>query len=226
MASHQDFKGEEFRWSKFHDNLKESKLQGDGLLHLKRFCNSIDTTLASTIVCNTGIGEYASLYSITSTKSKLVSPLAHADYNLCNPAYFHLSRILRDHLLKRNVVSSISAPKSYNTLTRYKIDDDGFNILQKLVFTGRSQLGGEERNMYEFINTLTIIHAEYLVNLYHRAKTMEQEIILQQDKNGHHNRLVKKFIDLISCIPHFQVHLTSVIKSTHKFFRTLPRYIL
>ena len=30
-------KEKNFHWSKFHDNLKESKLQGDGLLHLKHF---------------------------------------------------------------------------------------------------------------------------------------------------------------------------------------------
>ena len=71
-------------------------------------------------------------------------------------------------------------------------------------------------NTYEFVNTLTIIPHEYLVNLYHHDKTLEQEITLQQDQNGHHNRLVKKFIDLISCIPQFQVHLTPVIKSTKK----------
>ena len=59
------------------------------------------------------------------------------------------------------------------------IDDDGFNILQKLVFTDSPQLGGEERYLYEFVNTLTIIIDEYLYSLYHRAKTMEQEITLQ-----------------------------------------------
>ena len=150
--------------------MKESKLQGDGLLHLKHFWNSIDTALTSTLVCNTGIGEYSSLDSTTSIKSKLVPPLAHADYNFCNPAYFHLSHILRDHILKRNVFSSVSAPKSYNTLTRYKIDDNGFDILQKFVFTGSPRLGGEERDLYEFFNTLTIIPDENLVNLYHHVK--------------------------------------------------------
>ena len=100
------------------------------------------------------------------------------------------------------------------------IDDDGFNILQKLVFTDSPQLGGEERDLYEFVNTLTIIIDEYLYSLYHRAKTMEQEITLQQDQSGHHNRLIKNIIDLIACIPQFQGHLTSVIKSIIKFFRT------
>ena len=108
-----------------------------------------------------------------------VPRLPRTYFNLCNQAYFHLNRILRDHSLKRNVISSVLAPKLYNTLTCYNIDDDEFNILQKLVLTGSPQLGGDERDIYEVVNTFTIITDVYLVNLYHRAKRMEQEITLE-----------------------------------------------
>ena len=95
--------------------------------------------------------------------------------------------------MKRYVISSKLTQKSYNSLTRYKIDNDRFNILQKLVFTGSPQFGGEKNDLYHFVNTLTIIPDKYLVNLYHRSKTMKQEITLQQDQNIYHNRLIKKF---------------------------------
>ena len=146
--------------------MKESILQGDWLLELNHFWSTIDTALTSTLECNKGIRDYTSLDSTTSIKSKLVPPFGHADFNFCNPTYFRSSSIFRDHLLKLNVISSVLAPKSYKTLTRYKIDDDGFNILQKLVFTGSPQLGGEECDLYKFVNTLTFIPDEYLVNLY------------------------------------------------------------
>ena len=48
-------KNNNFHWSKLHDNLKESKLQGDLLLQLKHFWNSIDTSLTSILACNKGI---------------------------------------------------------------------------------------------------------------------------------------------------------------------------
>ena len=70
-----------------------------------------------------------------------------------------------------------------------------------MVFTGSPQLVGEERDLYNYVNSLSIIPDEYLVHFYHRAKMMEQEISLQQDTNGHHNRLVKRFIDNITCVP-------------------------
>ena len=102
---------------------------------------------------------------------------------MCTPAYSQLSRILRDHLLKRSIISFVLEPISFNILTRFKFKDDGFNILQNIVFTGSPQLGGEERDMYTYVNSLTIILDEYLMNFYYRSKTMEQEIKLQQDIN-------------------------------------------
>ena len=122
-------KEKNFHWSKFNDNLKESKLQGDGLLQINHFCNSIGTALTSTMACNKGIEDYTSLDASTSIKALLIPPTAHSDFHLCNPAYSQLSRILRDHLLKRNTISSLLNPTSFNTLTRYKIEDDGFKIV-------------------------------------------------------------------------------------------------
>ena len=153
------------------------------------------------MACNKGIEDYASLDASTSIKALLIPPTAHSDFHLCNHAYSQLSRILRDHLLKRNTISSVLAPSPFNTLTEYKIEDDGFKILQKTVFTDSPQLRGEERDLYNYVNSLSIIPDEYLVRFYHRAKTMGQEISLQQDTNGHHNRLAKRFIDLITCVP-------------------------
>ena len=165
------------------------------------FWNSIDTALTSTMACNKSIGNYTSLDASTSIKALLIPPTVHSDFHLCNPTYSQLSRILRDHLLKHNTISFVLPPSSFNTLTRYKIEDDGFKILQKIVFTDSPQLRGEERDLYNYVNSLSIIPDEYLVHFYHREKTMEQEINLQQDTNGHHNRLAKRFIYLITCVP-------------------------
>ena len=47
----------------------------------------------------------------------------------------------------------------------------------------------------------------------------EQEIILQQDTNGHHNRLFKRYMDLLNEILALKNHLASIIKATNKFTR-------
>ena len=45
-------------------------------------------------------------------------------------------------------------PGIFHTLTKYKIEEDGFNLLTKIIFNGSTQLGGEERDLYIYVSTL------------------------------------------------------------------------
>ena len=76
-----------FHWSKFNDNLKNITLQGDGLLDLQHFWNSIDTALTTTLASSKAIGEYASLNSSHTSKHILVPDPNHADFNICQSVY-------------------------------------------------------------------------------------------------------------------------------------------
>ena len=64
-------------WSRFNDNLKGVKLEGDPLQRLQKFCNAIHTAVTSTLHANKGIGDYEDLKEDYSIEEELVPPLGH-----------------------------------------------------------------------------------------------------------------------------------------------------
>ena len=139
-------------------------MQDDGLTYIQLFWNSVDTALTSTLHSQKVIGEYKDLTGSSSIFDVLVPPQVNADYKTCKPAYDQLSRMLRNHLLKQGTIPVKISLRSFHTLTKYKIEEDGFNLLTKVFFNGRPQLGGEERYLYIYVATLQIYDGEKLVN--------------------------------------------------------------
>ena len=79
--------------------MKHITLQGDDLLALQYFWNSIDTALTTTLASGKAIVDYASLTSSQTSKEILFPDPYHDDFNICYSVYIQLGRILRDHLL-------------------------------------------------------------------------------------------------------------------------------
>ena len=48
-------------WSKYNDNLKNVKLEGDTLMDLKNFWNALNTVFTLTLNENKGLGDYDKL---------------------------------------------------------------------------------------------------------------------------------------------------------------------
>ena len=48
-------------WSKYNDNLKNVKLEGDTLMELQKFWNAFSTAFISTSNANKGLGDYDNL---------------------------------------------------------------------------------------------------------------------------------------------------------------------
>ena len=64
-------------------------------------------------------------------------------------------------------------------------------------------MGGEFRDLQEYVKTLKINDGEPVVEYYLRALQMSQEINIQGDQTGQHNRLMQRFIALLFAVPAF-----------------------
>ena len=122
-----------FDWNKFSKTLEDLKMQGDSLTYIKLFWNSVDTVLTLTLHPQNGIGEYKDLAVSSSILYVVVPPKVYTHYKIYEPAYDQLSRMLMNHLLKQGTITLEISPGVFHTLTKYKIEEDGFNLLTRIV---------------------------------------------------------------------------------------------
>ena len=83
------------------------------------------------------------------------------------------------------------------------LEECGFKILFTIVKELSPQLGGELRDLQDYVKSLKIIDGEPVMDYYLRALKMSQEIDIQRDQKGQHNRLIKIFISLLFAVPAF-----------------------
>ena len=171
-------------WSKYNDNLKNIKLEGDSLIELQNVWNALDTAFTSTLNANKGLEEYEKLQITFSAWEVLVPPMGHTQRNQAICAYENFTRVLRDHLMKKETIDKGTSPKAYRCLMKNQLTKDGFNLLTKIIIKCSPQLGGDERELVNYVNELQIQDGEEIVEFYHRANKMECEIELQQDETG------------------------------------------
>ena len=211
-------------WSKYNDNVKNVILEGDNLMDLQKFWSAMDTAFTSTVNANKGLGEYETLTEKYSAVETLVPPPGHTQRNQGMEAYKNFTRVLRDHLLKKNTINKDVCPKAYKCLTKNQLQKDGFDILTRIIVTGSPQLGGAERDLTKYVEELVIKDGEELIEFYHRTKTMEYEISLQKDQTGQHQRLTRRFLQQLQKIPEYKMELGNISKGIKRFFQN-PAWI-
>ena len=211
---------------KIHNNLKNVKFEGDTLVELQKFWTALNTAFTSTLNANKGLGDYDKLQSIFYASDVLVPPLGHTQKNQAMCAYENYKRVLRDHLLKKDTTDKETSPKAFRTLTKNQLNKDGFDILNNIIIKGSSQLGGDERDLVNYMKELKIQDGEKLVEFYHRAKTMEYEIELQQDQTGQLKRLSRMFLQQLQVIPTYKQELGYISKGIKIFFQKSYGYTI
>ena len=213
-------KNEKFNhWSKYNDNVKNIVLEGDNLMDLQKFWNTMDTAFTSTVNANKGLGEYETLTETYSAVKILVPPPGHTQRNQGLEAYKNFTRVLRDHLLKKNTINKDVCPKAYKCLTKNQLQKDGFDILTRIMVTGSPQLGGIERDLTKYVEELVIKEGEELIEFYHRTKEMEYEINLQKDQTGQSQRLTRRFLQQLQKISEYKKELGIISKGIKRFFQ-------
>ena len=111
-------------------------------MELQKFWNAMDTALTSTLIANQGLRDDDTLMNTFLAMETLVPPLGHTQRNQGMSSYKNFTRVLRDHLLKKEIISKETSAKAYKYLIKNQLDKDGFDILTRIIIKGSAQLGG------------------------------------------------------------------------------------
>ena len=154
----------------------------------------------STLQSNKGFTEYDLLDECYSFKVDIVPPSWHTPRVEGMNAYKQFGAILMGHLKKEE---TIEVGKSRNTNTALKENvmlDDGFQLLWNIVQTSSLQLGWDSCDLQTYITSLKINDGKALLEFNTRALEMIQEIGIQKYTAGQHNRLIRRFVSLLSSV--------------------------
>ena len=119
-----------------------------------------------------------------------------SNMNQCKNIYDQLSGMMKTKLLD-NIIFKEKCPKAYQILQRNRTNDDGFEILTKIIFGLSSQLGGISEDPQELVGKFNIIDNENITEFYHREIKNSNKITLQNDKTGQENIFIGRFKSLI-----------------------------
>ena len=86
-------------------------------------------------------------------------------------------------------------------MIKNQLKKDGFAILTRIIINGSPQIGGDDRDLTEFVRELKIEDGEEVVEFYIKAQQILQDITLQNDQSGQDKRLTKKFLEQLQRIP-------------------------
>lgn len=168
--------------SKYNDSIKNIKLKYGTLVEVQEFWNALNTSCISTLNANNEMGDYAKLNTIFPAVDILVPPLGHIQRKKAISAYKNYTRVLRDHLLKKETIDKGTSPKSQICLTKNQLNKDRFDMLTIIITNDSPQLDRDQIDLVNYVKELQIQDGEKMVKFYHRVNIMEYEIELQQDK--------------------------------------------
>ena len=83
----------------------------------------------------------------------------------------------------------------------------------------------EFRDLQQYVDTLRIVDGEPFLELYLRALKMSEEIMLQQDKTGQHNRLIKRFVSLLFNVHPFTECMRPIMSAVTSFFKAPDNHL-
>ena len=86
-------------------------------------------------------------------------------------------------------------------------------------------LGSEFRDLQHYVSSLKINDGEPVFEFYLRALKMSQEISLQQDKTGQHNRLIRRFISFLFNVNAFTECTRARMAEITTFFRSPDNHL-
>ena len=122
--------------------------------------------------------------------------------------------------LKKEEMIEVSKSQNANTALKENVMlDDGFKLLWAIVQNSSPQLGGDAHDLQRYVMSLALHDGEALLDFYIRTLQMLQEIKLQQDMTGQHNRLIRRFVSLLSSVEQYKQSLHKPVRVLNEFFR-------
>ena len=175
--------------------------------------------LSCPLKSNKGFTEYELLDPYYSSEADIVPPHGHTQRNQGMNAYKQFGAILLGHLKKEETIDASKSRTANTSLKENVMMDDGFKVLWTIVQNSSPQLGGDARDLQKYVTTLKLIDGEALLDFYIRALEMLQEIGIQKDTTGQHNRLIRRFITLLPSLAQYNQLLHKPVRIMNDFFR-------
>ena len=206
-------------FAKFRSYLEDLELQGDNLKDIKKWWNSINSKLMTTLGTNKALPQYKDLTPNYNPRETLIPPPEHPQHDEATQAYENFSQQILDYIIDNDSIKEKNAPIMYQYAVEEQMAEDGFELLTRLVIKASPQLGGDARNPANIVSNLTVNNGEQLATFYIRTLRLYHEIHLQEDPTGQRNRLVEKFVHLLFYIPAYTECLREVFAALNDFFR-------
>ena len=163
--------------------------------------------------------DYCDLDEHFSPQAILIPPHGDPNHAAVANAYSRFAKILRTFLLSASTIKQEKAPKAYKYLLTETLEHDGFNLLWIITSCSSPQLGGYARDPESYVKELEMIDGDPPVDFYCRANIMRYEIELQEDTTGQANKLLHRFVSLLSSLADFHQSLESLREHFTLFFR-------
>ena len=148
------------KFGTFSPLLSPIRLEGDKIPDIKKFYEEINVTLMTTLSSMFFLPEYKDLSSTFDIATHLIPPEIHTQHSDARNAYRKFSRTLLLHLQQNTTISSTMAPRAARILQENMLEECGFIIFFKIIKELSPQLGGEFRDLQEYVKTLRINDGE------------------------------------------------------------------
>ena len=169
-------------------------LKGDNVMEIRQFYNLINTAIMTSLASMKFLPDYDDLTTTFDYESHIVPPSNHTQFEDAQNAYKQYGRTLLLHLHKQTTIPSNSAPATAIKQQENSMATCGFKMLFEIITSMSPQLGGQYRDLQQYVDMLVIVDGEPVLEYYLRALKISQEIQKQKDKMGQNNWLIRNQI--------------------------------
>jgi hypothetical protein len=189
----------DFNVSKFIKDTDRVKLNGDFLVNLEHFWDSILRIFNTLCLQNQVYPCYRDLKKDFDFKTHLCDRvrLSASELQQAQLNYRAFGDSLRIFLLDPTTISKSTCPKAYLKLLSLKGMKDGFKILRDLLFQLSPQLDGPFIDFGSAISSLQLHNGEHLNEFYSRTQELAREIHIANLPDGNTAALHYHFLSLL-----------------------------
>ena len=119
----------------------------------------------------------------------VVTPKDHTQYEDAHNTHEQYRNVLLLHILKLKTFPNNLAPLTYIKPQENLMKTCGFDMLFRIITAMRPELGGQYRDLQQYVDTINIADGE--LDYYLKALEMSEKIQTQNNKTCQNNRLIK-----------------------------------
>ena len=215
MANHPMLKTIErnHQFHKLTPLLKDHKLKDDSITSMEIFWNKIECALLTTLCSIKAIDQYKEISTTTDLKSTLLPKSTHPQYSIALAGYNTYANCIHSFLVTDSTIDRTMSPIAYEALIIHKQSSDGFELLLHIAKSNSPHLGGDATDLNKFVDSLQFQPSETLLEFYHDAIKIHNELEATQETFGHRHRLTFKFCELLYNTAEYRPLLVDARKS-------------